>query len=69
MSIDIFHAFINDDLDTMVYMEQFEGFEQGGPEMVCCLMKGLYRLKQTSCLWYKKLKMAPKHMGFDQLRQ
>ena len=30
-SVDISHAFINGDLDTVVYMEQSEGFEQGGP--------------------------------------
>ena len=56
--VDISYVFINRDLDTVVYMEQPKGFEQGKPKMVYCLIKGLYGLKQVSCLWHKKLKAA-----------
>ena len=46
-SIDISQAFLNGDLDVDIYMQQPEGFEEGGPEYVCRLRKSLYGLKQA----------------------
>jgi hypothetical protein len=63
-SIDISHAFINSDIDTEIYMTQPEGFQQGGPEMVCRLDKSLYGLKQAGHLWSKQLQNVLEKMGF-----
>ena len=49
---------------TIVYIEQPIGFEQEGSEMVCYLIKSLYKLKQISYLWYKKLNAGLEHIGF-----
>ena len=46
-SIDISHAYLNGKMDLDVYMEQPEGFSQGNPnELVCLLDKALYGEKQ-----------------------
>ena len=50
-SVDISHAFLNGDLDEVIYMKQPEGFEKGGPEYVCKLNKALYGLKQAARQW------------------
>ncbi len=54
-SIDISHAFILGDLQEDVYMRQPEGFQEGGPNVVCKLNKSLYGLKQSAHNWNKKL--------------
>jgi len=42
-SIDILHAYLNGKMDLEVYMQQPEGFTQGNPkELVCLLDKALY---------------------------
>ena len=66
-SLDISHAFINGDLDADVYMEQPEGFEQGGPDYVCHLKKSIYGLKQAARLWYQKLQKVLEQMGFKKI--
>ncbi|TFY53990.1 hypothetical protein EVG20_g9889 [Dentipellis fragilis] len=64
-SFDISHAFINGDLDVVVYMRQPEGFHEGGPEMVCQLDKALYGLRQAARLWRLKLmSVLVDKMGF-----
>lgn len=56
-SVDISNAYLNGvpPENEVVYMHQPEGFQQGGKEYVCKLQKGLYGLKQSGRLWYKKL--------------
>jgi len=66
-SVDISHAFINGDIDTEIYMEQPEGFEQYGPEYVCKLYKSLYGLKQSPHLWSEKLAEVLEKMGFKRI--
>ena len=46
--MDVNTAFLNSDLDEVVYVDQPEGFEVPGKEdFVCLLRKALYGLKQS----------------------
>ena len=45
--LDIKTAFLNGDLEESIYMEQLEGYAEGGSNMVCHLRKTLYGLKQA----------------------
>ena len=46
--IDVRTAFLNEDLNEEIYMEQLEGFSAPGQEMkVYKLVKSLYKLKQA----------------------
>ena len=53
--VDINTAFLNGDIDTQVYVEQPEGFEDGTGR-VCLLKKSLYGLKQAPRIWYRTLR-------------
>jgi len=63
-SVDISHAFLNGDLEEDIYMKQPEGYEQGGPHVVCKLRKALYGLKQAARQWNLKLHDVLRIMGF-----
>ena len=69
--MDVKTAFLNDDLDDEVYMEQPEGFVLPGNEKkVCRLIKSLYGLKQAPKQWHEKfdkviLSNGFKHNGAD----
>lgn len=67
-SVDISSAFLNGDLDEEIYMRQPEGFHEGGPNMVCRLLKSLYGLKQSPRQWHKKLRSVLESMGFKRLK-
>jgi hypothetical protein len=45
-------------------MKQPEGFEQGGPHVICKLRKALYGLKQAALQWNMKLHDVLNLMGF-----
>ena len=50
--MDAISAFLNSDLDGVIYVEQPEGFEEYGEEhKVCLLHKSLYGLKQAPREW------------------
>jgi Reverse transcriptase (RNA-dependent DNA polymerase) len=66
-SVDIFHAFLNGDLEETIYMHQAEGFHKGSSNQVYHLRKLLYGLKQAARQWNKKLHNALTTMGFKQL--
>jgi hypothetical protein len=42
--MDVKTAFLNDDFEKEIYMEQPEGFTQGDEHLVCKLHKSLYGL-------------------------
>lgn len=55
-AMDVKTAYLNGDLDEVIYMRQPEGFIVKGKEThVCLLKKSLYGLKQAGRQWYKKL--------------
>ena len=53
--LDIKTAFLNGFLEEEIFMQQPEGFEEGGAEMVCKLQRSLYGLKQASRAWNERL--------------
>lgn len=51
--MDVKAAFLNGNLDEVIYMKQPEGFVVDGQEhLVCRLKKSIYGLKQASRQWY-----------------
>ena len=54
--MDVKTTFLNGDLKEDIYMEQPDGYEVMGQEiLVCKLRNSLYGLKQTSRAWYNKI--------------
>ena len=64
LQLDISTAFLNGDIDTLVYMNQPPGFAEG-ENLVCKLNQSLYGLKQAPRCWYEKLKEALTELGFS----
>ena len=62
--LDVSTAFLHGDLEEEVYVEQPEGYHQGGPEMVWRLSKALYGLKQAGRQWWKRLQSELDIIGF-----
>ena len=53
--MDVKTAFLNGEIDEIIYMEQPENFVIGDlKSMVCKLKKSLYGLKKSPRLWYHK---------------
>ena len=63
--MDVVTAFLNGELREVVYMEQPQGFEEGDPDkVVCLLLKSIYGLKQSPRQWYGKIDdFFVKHLG------
>ena len=66
-SVDVTGAFLNGELDEVIYMKMPEGFDQGEPGQVLKLNKSLYGLKQSARQWNKKLHSVLTQMGFKRL--
>ena len=62
--LDIKTAFLNGALEETIFMEQPEGYAEGGPNTVCHLRKALYGLKQAPRAWNTRLKQELESMGF-----
>ena len=52
-SMDVITAFLNGDLQELIYMEMPEGYRK--PGHVCKLLRSLYGLKQSPRQWYQRL--------------
>ena len=46
-------------------MQQPQGYEQGGPGVVCHLKRTLYRLRQAPRAWHQRLKEELVNLGFE----
>ena len=63
--MDVKTAFLNEDLNEEIYMEQPEGFSAPRQEMkVCRLVKSLYGLKQAPKQWHEKFVNVMLSHGF-----
>ncbi|KAK8936549.1 hypothetical protein KSP39_PZI012592 [Platanthera zijinensis] len=62
--LDVKNAFLNGDLQEIVYMQQPPGFETTGVSLVCCLNKSLYGLKQSLRAWFDKFSKIVSDVGF-----
>ncbi|KAE8697713.1 hypothetical protein F3Y22_tig00110610pilonHSYRG00140 [Hibiscus syriacus] len=65
--VDVNNAFLNGDLDDVVFMEQPPGFEQvadDGTPLVCKLQRALYGLRQAPRNWHAKLRANLVQIGF-----
>ena len=65
--MDAINAFVNCDLDEVVYMRLPPGFKK--PGKVLLLNKALYRLRQSPLLWQKKLTDVFVNLGFELVPQ
>ena len=62
--LDIKSAFLNGELEETIYMQQPEGYSEGGADMVCLLRKSLYGLKQAPRAWNTRLRKELQDTGF-----
>jgi hypothetical protein len=60
--LDAVNAFVNCDLDKVVYIRLPPGFEK--PGKVLLLKKALYRLRRSPLLWQQKLTNVFTNLGF-----
>jgi hypothetical protein len=63
--IDVKTAFLNGELEETIYMVQPEGYEEGGPDVVCLLKRSLYGLRQAPRAWHTRLKEELAKLGFQ----
>jgi hypothetical protein len=64
--MDAVAAFLNNDLKEEIYLEQPEGFEDGGKDKVWRLHKSIYGLKQSARLWHLEVEKHLTTIGFSQ---
>ncbi|CAL1380288.1 unnamed protein product [Linum trigynum] len=64
--MDVFNAFLHDDLNEEVYMKPPPGVVVCEPRIVFKLKKSLYGLKQASRQWFAKLTASLLKNGFSQ---
>lgn len=66
--MDVETAFLNAEIKEEVYMEQPEGYEKGGENIVCKLNKTLYGTKQAPNEWNHELSDFIVSLGFKRCR-
>lgn len=64
--MDVFNAFLQEDLEDEIYMDLPQGFQSQGEYQVCRLSKSLYGLKQAPRQWNAKLSKALTDCAFRQ---
>lgn len=64
--MDVHNAFLQGDLDEVVYMDIPLGLRRQGENLVCRLNKSLYGLKQASRNWFAKFSCVIQKAGFTQ---
>jgi hypothetical protein len=57
-------AFLNGELEDEIYMQQANGYKEGGPGIVRHLKKTLYGLRQAFRTWHTPLKAELEALGF-----
>ncbi|GAQ93218.1 hypothetical protein KFL_013680010 [Klebsormidium nitens] len=62
--MDVKTAFLSRELEEEIQMQQPQGYEQGGPNMVYRLRRTLYGLRQTPRVWHLHLRMSSWTFGF-----
>jgi hypothetical protein len=67
-SVDISSAFLNGELDDLVFMQEPEGFETSDRSWALRLRRSLYGLKQAGREWHKKLHGVLVGIGFTRVR-
>jgi hypothetical protein len=65
--LDVVNAFVNCDLDELVFMKMPPGYEEQG--RICRLRKALYGLRRSPLLWQLKLTETFRNMGFREIPQ
>jgi hypothetical protein len=65
--LNVINAFVNCDLNKVVYMRLLPGFEK--PGKVLLLRKALYRLRRSPLLWQQKLTNVFTNLGFKPVSQ
>ena len=63
--LDVKTAFLNGELEEDIYMTQPQGYEEGGPGLVCHLRKTLYGLRQAPRAWHARLKQELEAAGYQ----
>lgn len=63
--LDIKTAFLQGELSERVYIQQPEGFEEGGKSICCLLNKAIYGLKQAPRVWYDRLHKELINLNFQ----
>lgn len=67
--MDVKTAFLHGSLEEEIFMEQPDGFEQGGEDKVCLLKKSLYGLKQSPRQWNKRFDKFMRDQEFTRSTQ
>jgi hypothetical protein len=62
--LDVKTAFLKKEVQEKIYMQQPQGYEEGGPGTVCHLKKTLYGLRQVARAWHTRLKAELEALGF-----
>lgn len=65
--LDVVSAFLNGDIDTLVFLRQPEGWSLDNGVSVCLLRKSLYGLCQAARVWYRVLSKTLEENGYKRL--